>query len=61
MNILHSISPVRGVSVTFQREKENTTEQRNKIEPHVTTRTENITAEIKTIKIIDDTNKSEEK
>ena len=27
MNILHAISPVRGISMTFQRERENTTEQ----------------------------------
>ena len=27
MNILHPISPVRGISMTFQRERENTTEQ----------------------------------
>ena len=27
MNILHSISPVRGISMTLQREKEDTTEQ----------------------------------
>ena len=27
MNILHSISPVRGISMTFQRERQNTREQ----------------------------------
>ena len=27
MDILHAISPVRGISMTFQRERENTTEQ----------------------------------
>ena len=27
MNILHAISPVRGISMTFQRERENVTEQ----------------------------------
>ena len=31
MNILHSISPVRGVSMTFQREREYTTEQHEQV------------------------------
>ena len=40
MNLLHAISPARGISMTFQREKENTIEQRNQFEPHATRRME---------------------
>ena len=37
MNILHAISPVGGISMTFQRERENTTEQ---IDSHTAIKTE---------------------
>ena len=50
MNILYAISPVRGISMTFQRERGNTTEQ---IDSHTTIQAEKDTQQDNTEKVIE--------
>ena len=61
MNILQTISPVRGISMTFHREREDTTEQHKQVVPHAAVQTEKDTREENITKTMEKKNKRKDK